>query len=214
VAEGIEIREAEPPGDAFDIAEIHLAALREAMPYLHRAHTDDETRDWFARMVGGRSAAWWVALVENQIVGYMLIDGENLDHLYVRSGWQRGGIGLSLLNKAEAMSPQRLELWTFQRNSNAKVFYETQGFRAVEYTDGRNEENEPDVKYEWRPVYSDIVISTPRLKLRPLTPEDAAEIFCGDHAGIDPLHGMGAPSVASRHGREPVPPDIGHGGWV
>ena len=75
------------------------------------------------------------------------------------------------------MSPQRLELWTFQRNSNARVFYETQGFRPVEYTDGRNEENEPDVKYEWKPVYSDMVISTPRLELRPLTPEDAAEIF-------------------------------------
>ena len=174
MAEGIEIREAERPGDALDIAEIHLAAR---MPYLHRAHTDDETRDWFARMVGGRSAAWWVALVENQIVGYMLIDGENLDHLYVRPGWQRRGIGLSLLNKAKAMSPQRLELWTFQSNSNARVFYETQGFRAVEYTDGRNEENEPDVKYEWKLVYSDMVISTPLLELRPLRPEDAAEIF-------------------------------------
>jgi GNAT superfamily N-acetyltransferase len=149
MAEGIEIREAERPGDALDIAEIHLAARREAMPYLHLAHTDDETRDWFARMVGGRSAAWWVARVENQIVGYMLIDGKNLDHLYVRPGWQRRGVGLSLLNKAKAMSPQRLELWTFQRNSNARAFYETQGFRAVEYTHGRrNEENEPDVKYE------------------------------------------------------------------
>lgn len=93
MAEGIEIREAERPGDALDIAEIHLAARREAMPYLHRAHTDDETRDWFARMVGGRSAAWWVALVENQIVGYMLIDGENLDHLYVRPGWQGAASG-------------------------------------------------------------------------------------------------------------------------
>ena len=79
MAEGIEIREAERPGDALDIAEIHLAARREAMPYLHRAHTDDETQEWFARMVGGRSAAWWVALVENQIVGYLLIDGETLD---------------------------------------------------------------------------------------------------------------------------------------
>jgi RimJ/RimL family protein N-acetyltransferase len=177
MAEGIEIREAERPGDALDIAEIHLAARREAMPYLHLAHTDDETRDWFAQMVGGRSAAWWVARVENQIVGYMLIDGENLDHLYVRPGWQRLGVGLSLLNKAKAMSPHRLELWTFQRNSNARAFYETQGFRAVEYTDGRNEENEPDVKYEWNPVYSDMVISTARLELRPLKPEDAAEIF-------------------------------------
>lgn len=129
-----------------------MAARRKAMPHLHVAHTDDETRDWFARMVGGRSGAWWVARVENQIVGYMLIDGEKLNHLHVRPGSQRRGVGLCLLNEAKAMSPQRLELWTFQRNSNARAFYETQGFQAVEYTDGRNEENEPDVRYEWRPV--------------------------------------------------------------
>jgi GNAT superfamily N-acetyltransferase len=151
VAESIEIREAEP-ADARAIAEIHLAARREAMPYLHRAHTDDETRDWFARIVGDRLAAWWVARVEHEVVAYMLIDGENLDHLYVRPGWQRRGVGLSLLNRGKALSPQRLELWTFQRNAKARAFYEAHGFRAVECTDGRNEENEPDVKYEWGPA--------------------------------------------------------------
>ena len=148
MAESIEIREAEP-ADARAIAEIHLAARREAMPHLHRAHTDDETRDWFARIVGDRLAAWWIARVEREVVAYMLIDGENLVHLFVRPGWQRRGVGLSLLNKAKALSPRRLELWTFQRNANARAFYEAHGFRAVECTDGRNEENEPDVKYEW-----------------------------------------------------------------
>jgi ribosomal protein S18 acetylase RimI-like enzyme len=149
MVEGLEIRKAEP-GDAPDIAEIHLTARREAMPYLHRPHTDDETRDYFGRVVGDRPSAWWVARVGNEVVGYMLIDGENLDHLYVRPGWQHRGIGLSLLAKAKALSPGRLELWTFQRNSNARAFYEAQGFHAVDFTDGRNEENEPDLKYEWQ----------------------------------------------------------------
>ncbi|HUY99670.1 MAG TPA: GNAT family N-acetyltransferase [Thermomicrobiaceae bacterium] len=149
---GVELREAERSADAQEIAEIHLAARREAMPYLHRPHTDDETRAYFARVVGDRPAAWWVALREGQVVGYMLIDGESLDHLYVRPGWQRRGVGLALLEKAKALSPRRLELWTFQRNANARAFYEAQGFRAVEYTEGRNEENEPDVRYEWAPV--------------------------------------------------------------
>jgi hypothetical protein len=61
---GIEIREAERPGDPLEIAEIHLAARREAMPYLYRPHTDDEARDYFARVVGYRPAAWWVARAE------------------------------------------------------------------------------------------------------------------------------------------------------
>jgi GNAT superfamily N-acetyltransferase len=99
VAEGIEIQETERDA-ARAIAEIHLAARREAMPYLRRPHTDDETRDWFARIVGDRRAAWWVAQTGREVVAYMLIDGENLDHLHVRPGWQRRGVGLSLLNKA------------------------------------------------------------------------------------------------------------------
>jgi hypothetical protein len=51
MAQRIEVREAERP-DAPDIAEIHLAARRGAMPYLHQPHTDQETRDRFARVVG------------------------------------------------------------------------------------------------------------------------------------------------------------------
>jgi GNAT superfamily N-acetyltransferase len=151
MAAGIEIREAKR-GDAPAIAEIHLTARLDAMPYLHRPHTDDDVRAYFVRAVGDRPSAWWVARVEDQVVGFMLIDGQDIDHLYVRPGWQRRGIGLSPLNKAKTLSPQRLELWAFQRNTNARAFYETQGFRAVAYTDGSNEENEPDVKYAWGPA--------------------------------------------------------------
>jgi hypothetical protein len=56
----LEIREA-GPCDAAAIAEIHLTARREAMPYLYRPHTDDEMRDYFARVVGDRPSAWWIA---------------------------------------------------------------------------------------------------------------------------------------------------------
>ena len=31
------------------------------MPYLHRPHTDDDARAYFARVVGDRPSAWWVA---------------------------------------------------------------------------------------------------------------------------------------------------------
>jgi ribosomal protein S18 acetylase RimI-like enzyme len=90
--ERIEIREA-GPGDASAIAEFHLTARRKAMPYLHRPHTDDETREYFGRVVGDRPSTWWVARVEDQVVGFMLIDGKDIDHLYVRPDWQRRAIG-------------------------------------------------------------------------------------------------------------------------
>lgn len=68
MVEGLEIREAEP-GDAPAVAEIHLTARREAMPDLNGAHTDDETRDYFTRVVGDRPSAWWVARIGDEIVG-------------------------------------------------------------------------------------------------------------------------------------------------
>ena len=145
----VTLREARPSADAGEIAAIHLAARRETMPYLHRPHTDDETRDYFARVVGDRPGTWWVAHHEGRMVGYMFIDGERLEHLYVRPDSQRQGVGAALLDRAKALSPGRLELWTFQRNTGARAFYASRGFRVIEYTAGQNEEHEPDVRYAW-----------------------------------------------------------------
>lgn len=92
--------------DAPVIAAIHLTARQQAMPYLQPAHTDDETRDYFARTVGDRPLAWWVVHHLRQVVACMLIDGENLDHLYVSPHWQGQGFGSALLDKAKALSPR------------------------------------------------------------------------------------------------------------
>jgi hypothetical protein len=43
-----------------------------------------------------------------------------------------------------------LSLWTFQRNQQARHFYESKGFVPVKETDGAdNEEHEPDALYTW-----------------------------------------------------------------
>ena len=60
--------------DALAIADIHLAARAQ---YVVRLHTDDETRSWFASIVGNRPSAWWLARQGGRVVGYMLIDGEH-----------------------------------------------------------------------------------------------------------------------------------------
>lgn len=135
--------------DADEIAAVHLAARLEAMPWLHRAHTDAATRGWFAGAVGNQRSNWWVARSDSRIVGYMLLDGEHLDHLYVQPGWQRLGIGRQLLEHAKTLSPSRLVLRTFQKNTNARAFYQAHGFQAVSFTPGDNEEHEPDVQYVW-----------------------------------------------------------------
>ena len=48
--------------------------------------------------------------------------------------------------------PAGLKLWTFQSNRGARRFYESHGFTAGVSTTGDNEENAPDICYEWRPA--------------------------------------------------------------
>ena len=75
---------------------------------------------------------------------------EHLDHLYLLPGQYRRGIGSMLLDKAKSLSNGRMQLYAFQRNARARAFYEHHGFKAIESGDGsENEENEPDVLYEW-----------------------------------------------------------------
>lgn len=46
-----------------------------------------------------------------------------------------------------------VELKVFQRNTDARSFYERHDFIAIDSDDGsRNEENEPDMTYRWNPA--------------------------------------------------------------
>ncbi len=135
--------------DAPAIAGIHLDARRQAMPWLRNAHTNEATREYFGRVVADRPGAWWVTWLEGELAAFLCLDGEDLNHLYVAPRRQGLGLGSALLMQAKSLRP-RLLLWTFQRNSRARAFYEARGFVSIEQTDGDNEENEPDVRYAWR----------------------------------------------------------------
>ncbi len=58
-------------------------------------------------------------------------------------------MGSALLGEAKRVN-EKLELWVFQKNTEARKFYESQGFKLTEETDGSlNEEREPDARYVW-----------------------------------------------------------------
>jgi ribosomal protein S18 acetylase RimI-like enzyme len=138
------------PQDAPAIADIHLESRRAAMPYLQEPLSESDVRDWFGRTVGTPSASWWVVRRRGQIIAYMYLHCEHLDHLYVAPTCQCSGVGSLLLEHAKMLQPEKIELFTFQRNTRARRFYETHGFRVVRCRDGsHNVEREPDVQYEW-----------------------------------------------------------------
>jgi len=137
-------------GDALRVAEVFLAARCGALPNLREIHTDDETKDWIAHIVF-EACDVWVGLWDDAVVGFLALNDQTLEHLYVLPSYQSAGMGSALLSKAKDLSRGTLTLWTFQRNAGARRFYENRRFRAVEFTDGSgNEEAEPDVRYEWQ----------------------------------------------------------------
>ena len=91
---------------------------------------------------------------DGTVVAMLVLHDNWIDQLYVDPRHTGHGIGTALVSLAKAHRPQGLRLWTFQANQRARRFYETQGFVPVESTEGDNEENSPDVRYEWRPVVS------------------------------------------------------------
>jgi ribosomal protein S18 acetylase RimI-like enzyme len=145
---GIQITEA-ASNEAAELASIHVAARRQAMPYLPDLHTEKEIRDWFVGRLTDAPNAFQVARVDGRIVGYLALHDVELDDLYVRPEHQGCGVGSALLDKAKAMSPRQPLLSTFQRNTRAREFYKARGFREIGCTDGKNEERLPDVQYEW-----------------------------------------------------------------
>lgn len=139
-------------GDACAIADLYLAARADALPWLRRVHSDVATRDWIIhdRLARGET---WIARIDGEIVGFMALDREDLDQLYLKPGHYRRGIGSLLMAKAKERSPLRLHLFCFQRNLRARAFYESQGFATADLNDGsRNVEGEPDILYVWQPT--------------------------------------------------------------
>lgn len=131
-----------------ELAAIFIAA-RAAMTYLPALHTDDETRAFIKSVVETQNV--WIAEAQGRPLGFAALEPGWLHHLYVAPGAHNAGAGSLLLAKSKAELPQGFSLWTFQANLGARRFYERHGCRQVRRTNGDNEENLPDILYEWRP---------------------------------------------------------------
>jgi len=129
-------------------AAVHRAAFDQVLPWLTGLHTPEEDLQFFRERLFANCELWG-AEDHTGLVGIIAFREGWIDQLYVLPRAQRRGIGTALLDIARSKLA-RLELWTFQRNAQARRFYEARGFVLVEETDGsRNEEREPDARYLW-----------------------------------------------------------------
>jgi GNAT superfamily N-acetyltransferase len=134
--------------DMAEAARVHRAAFDARLPWLASLHTPEEDRTFFQERVFTVCEVWGVG-PPGALEGFIAWRAGWIDQLYVRPDMQGRGVGVALLQQAQATEP-RLQLWTFERNTAARRFYERHGFAAAEFTDGAgNEAREPDVRYVW-----------------------------------------------------------------
>jgi ribosomal protein S18 acetylase RimI-like enzyme len=130
-----------------EIARIHRECRETALPFLPVLHTLDEDRAFFRTRVFPACEIW--VSDDSIIMGFIAFREGWVDHLYIHPRHNRLGHGRALTRVAKERYSD-LQLWTFQRNRNAILFYETEGFRLMRETDGsENEEREPDALYRW-----------------------------------------------------------------
>lgn len=141
--------------DAPAVAALMIECRLALMPFAPSAHTDDETRQWVAQQLIPAGSVT-VATLQDRIVGVVaaaVVEGQSwVQQLMVDPQQVKRGIGHTLLAHALHGLPRPVQLWTFQANWAARRFYERQGWQAVAFTDGDNEERVPDVLYQLDPT--------------------------------------------------------------
>jgi GNAT superfamily N-acetyltransferase len=137
--------------DDFDpITRLWRRAREQALPDFQRrkGHTFAEDQEYFWTVTLMENDLW-VAELDEKSVAFMAIGGDFIDQLYVDPDYQRQGLGRGLIEYAKSLSPEHLWLYTLQINTNARAFYEQNGFRPVKFGLSPPPESEPDVEYHW-----------------------------------------------------------------
>ncbi|HEX4225873.1 MAG TPA: GNAT family N-acetyltransferase [Pseudonocardiaceae bacterium] len=151
------------PADAAAIARIHLSSRAATMPYLPpQTRGEEEVIRWVEEVVLTQCRVW-VAVRDARILGYAALDGDLLEHLYLRPDARRKGVGTLLLDEVKRHSPTGLALHVFQQNTEARAFYAHHGFTVLDTGDGAgNMEHLPDMLLRWVPDSARQRIGSPR----------------------------------------------------
>ena len=115
-----------------------------------KGHSAEEDRAYFGDVILAKNRVY-VADMCGRVVGFMAIEDDFIDQLYVDPVNQRQGIGTSLIAHAKTLSPSGLHLFTFEANVQGRSFYEKHGFKVISVGVSPPPESEPDVEYRWTP---------------------------------------------------------------
>ncbi len=140
------------PDELEGVVRMWRRSREDAQPWLEArmGHTADGNLRHFREVIAVKHEVW-VALEEDRVVALLALAHGHVDQLYVEPAAQRRGVGSALIEHARSLFPAGLTLFTHQRNTRARAFYEKCGFEIVRFGVSPPPESEPDVAYAWRP---------------------------------------------------------------
>jgi len=115
--------------------------------WMVRVHAPGEYPGFGALLVA--SCEVTIAREQGRLVGFLAVQGADIQALYVVADARGRGVGRALLARAKA-GAQALGLWVYQANAAARAFYRRHGFVEDALGDGRgNDERMADVHLSW-----------------------------------------------------------------
>ncbi|MDP3967291.1 MAG: GNAT family N-acetyltransferase [Nocardioides sp.] len=141
------------PEEVAALVEVQLLARRAAaMPAPLRGPGALRDR-WKERL--SSSDEVWVAELQGEVVGCLLLTETWLDDLYVLPSTSGRGVGSALLDLAKSLRPRGFGLYVLEGNDRALGFYLGRGLVVVAHhpdgggADAREEGGHPDVELTW-----------------------------------------------------------------
>lgn len=89
----------------------------------------------------------YVYEIEKEIMGFIGLDKEYIEGIFVLDQYQKRGIGKALLNHVKARK-EHLSLNVYHKNLNAILFYQREGF-CIQYEDVDKNTGEKEYRMVW-----------------------------------------------------------------
>jgi chorismate mutase/GNAT superfamily N-acetyltransferase len=114
------------------------------------SRTSDEVRAWCRSLLDQPGRELWLATRDEVVLGFVVLEGEWVNLLFVHPGRPARGVGAALLDLVRSLRPHGFGLRVYQINERARAFYAKHGLVELERTDGSGYlDAEPDVQMAW-----------------------------------------------------------------
>ena len=135
--------------DLYSLQEVFVAAT--AGPG-HPADTrsPEEVRTWCLHLLDRPGRELWVAVRAEVPLGFVLLERDWVNLLFVHPDLPARGVGSALLDVVKSQRPSGFGLRVYQSNDRARSFYRKHGLVELERTDGSSySDAEPDIQLAW-----------------------------------------------------------------